>query len=48
MKQKGVLPPHVRFQVSIPMVNSVLPPRIFPNVTDLEKIRPGYKDQTWI
>lgn len=28
MKQKGVLPPHVRFQVSIPMVNSVLPPRI--------------------
>jgi hypothetical protein len=46
MKQKGVLPPHVRFQVSIPMVNSVLPPRIFPNVTDLEKIRPGYEATT--
>jgi hypothetical protein len=46
MKQKGVLPPHVRFQVSIPMVNSVLPPRIFPNVTDLEKIRPGYEAAT--
>ena len=30
MKEKGVLPPHLRFQVSIPMVNSVLPPRIFP------------------
>ena len=46
MKQKGVLPPHLRFQVSIPMVNSVLPPRIFPNVTDLEKIRPGYEAAT--
>ena len=46
MKQKGVLPPHVRFQVSIPMVNSVLPPRIFPNVEDLDKIRPGYEAAT--
>jgi hypothetical protein len=26
------------FQVSIPMVNSVLPPRIFPNPEDVEKI----------
>jgi hypothetical protein len=43
MKEKGVLPPHIRFQVSIPMVNSVLPPRIFPNVSDLDKIRPGYE-----
>ena len=43
MKEKGVLPSHVRFQVSIPMVNSVLPPRIFPNVSDLDKIRPGYE-----
>jgi hypothetical protein len=25
------------------MVNSVLPPRIFPNRADLEKIRPGYE-----
>ena len=41
-----MLPPHVRFQVSIPMVNSVLPPRIFPNVTDLDKIRPGYEAAT--
>jgi hypothetical protein len=43
MKEKGVLPPHLRFQVSIPMVNSVLPPRIFPNQHDLAKIRPGYE-----
>lgn len=46
MKQKGILPPHLRFQVSIPMVNSVLPPRIFPNRDDLEKIRPGYEAAT--
>jgi hypothetical protein len=42
MKEKGVLPAHLRFQVSIPMVNSVLPPRIFPNVDDSDRIRPGY------
>lgn len=46
MKDKGVLPAHLRFQVSIPMVNSVLPPRIFPNKSDLEKIRPGYEAAT--
>ena len=43
MKEKGVLPAHLRFQVSVPMVNSVLPPRIFPNQGDLAKIRPGYE-----
>jgi hypothetical protein len=46
LKEKGILPPHLRFQVSIPMVNSTLPPRLFPNVTDLEKIRPGYEAAT--
>ncbi len=46
LKEKGVLPGHLRFQVSIPMVNSVLPPRIFPDVRDLEKIRPGYEAAT--
>ena len=46
MKEKGVLPQHVRFQVSIPMVNSVLPPRIFPDRDDLERIRPGYEAAT--
>src|SRR5262249_646503 len=46
MKEKGVLAPHLRFQVSIPMVNSVLPPRIFPDARDLEKIRPGYEAAT--
>jgi hypothetical protein len=42
MKERGVLPKQLRFQVSIPMVNSALPPRIFPNPDDLAKIRPGY------
>src|SRR5262245_51806214 len=46
MKEKGGLAAHLRFQVSIPMVNSVLPPRIFPNPDDLERIRPGYEDAT--
>jgi hypothetical protein len=43
LKEKGMLPTHLRFQVSIPMVNSVLPPRIFPDQGDLAKIRPGYE-----
>lgn len=43
MKEKGVLPQHLRFQVSVPMVNSVLPPRIFPDQSDLAKIRPGFE-----
>src|SRR5215470_3689925 len=43
LREKGVLPAHLRFQVSLPSVNSVLPPRIFPNVTDLDKIKPGYE-----
>ncbi len=46
MKDTGLLAPHLRFQVSIPMVNSVLPPRIFPDKNDLEKIRPGYEAAT--
>jgi hypothetical protein len=46
MKERGVLPAHLRFQVSIPMVNSVLPPRIFPDRRDLDKIRPGYEAAT--
>jgi hypothetical protein len=46
MKARGILPAHLRFQVSIPMVNSVLPPRIFPDPRDLDKIRPGYEAAT--
>jgi hypothetical protein len=43
LRENGVLAPHLRFQVSLPTVNSVLPPRIFPNVDDLPKIKPGYE-----
>src|SRR5215831_17870237 len=46
MKERGLLPKHLRFQVSIPLVNSVLPPRIFPNQADVAKIRPGYAAAT--
>ena len=30
LKENGVLPRHLRFQVSMPMVNSAVPPRVFP------------------
>ena len=44
LREKGVLPADIRFQVSIPSVNSVIAPRVFPEPGDLEKIRPGYHD----
>jgi hypothetical protein len=44
LREQGRLAPHLRFQVSIPSVNSTLPPRIFPDVSDLERIRPGYQE----
>jgi hypothetical protein len=44
LREKGVLAKHLRFQVSLPSVNSALPPRIFPNQADIAKIRPGYSD----
>jgi hypothetical protein len=43
LKEKGVLPRHLRFQVSMPMVNSALPPRVFPVAGDLDKIKPGFE-----
>jgi hypothetical protein len=43
LKEKGVLARHLRFQVSMPMVNSALPPRVFPVPGDLDKIKPGYE-----
>lgn len=44
MREKGLLPKGLRFQVSMPMVNSAVPPRIFPNAGDVEKVRPGYTE----
>ena len=44
LREQGALPKHLRFQVSMPSVNSALPPRIFPDQGDIAKIRPGYQD----
>jgi hypothetical protein len=44
LRAQGTLPKHLRFQVSLPSVNSALPPRIFPDPTDLVRIRPGYTE----
>jgi hypothetical protein len=44
LRERGVLAKHLRFQVSLPSVNSALPPRIFPQPADIAKIRPGYTD----
>lgn len=43
-RERGELPGHLRFQVSIPSVNSVIAPRVFPEPGDLDKIKPGYLD----
>ncbi len=44
LREKGVLPKDMRFQISIPMVNSVIRPLYFPIPGDLEKIRPGFEE----
>ncbi|MDF2115640.1 hypothetical protein PY365_08670 [Roseiarcaceae bacterium H3SJ34-1] len=44
LKDKGLLPESVRFQVSIPSAVSAIPPRVMPHKGDLEKVRPGYID----
>lgn len=44
LRRDGKLPPGVRFQVSIASVNSLVPPRVFPDVKDLERIKPGLEE----
>lgn len=44
LQDKGVLPGHLRFQVSIPMVNSAAPPRVFADPSSCEKVRAGYAE----
>ena len=44
LREKGVLARHLRFQVSLPSVNSALPPRIFPDAADVAKVRPGFTE----
>ena len=44
LREQGLFPKDLRFQVSMPMVNSVLPPRVFVDPDDLAKVRPGYTE----
>jgi hypothetical protein len=44
LRQQGALPKHLRFQVSLASVNSALPPRIFPDLKDVDKVRPGFTE----
>jgi hypothetical protein len=44
LREKGIIPNGVRFQISMPMVNSVIRPLYFPTPGDLARIRPGYED----
>lgn len=43
LRDQGILAPHLRFQVSMPLVNSALPQRIFVDPCDIDRIRPGYE-----
>lgn len=43
LREKGVLPRSLRFQISIPTVNSVVRPLTFPEPGDIDKIRPGFE-----
>lgn len=44
LRDRGVIPRHLRFQVSLPLVNSVVSPLTFPRPGDLERVRPGYAE----
>jgi hypothetical protein len=44
LRDQGLFPADVRFQVSIPMVNSVVRPLYFPQPGDIDKVRPGFEE----
>jgi hypothetical protein len=44
LKKEGAIAPHLRFQISLPLVNSVVTVRTFPEPGDLERVRPGYEE----
>jgi hypothetical protein len=44
LREQGVLPKDLRFQISMPMVNSVIRQLTFPVPGDLARIRPGYEE----
>lgn len=44
LREKGILPASLRFQISIPMVNSVVRALYFPDPQDVARIRPGFEE----
>ncbi|HVA15459.1 MAG TPA: hypothetical protein VNF99_19580 [Stellaceae bacterium] len=44
LREKGILPADLRFQIAIPMVNSVVRPLYFPDPKDLDRVRPGFEE----
>src|SRR5262249_26787788 len=44
LREKGVLPAGLRFQIAIPMVNSAVRPLYFPTPGDVESVRPGFEE----
>src|SRR5262245_15060625 len=44
LREQGVLPRDLRFQISMPMLDSVVRPLTFPVPGDLERIRAGYEE----
>lgn len=44
LREKGILPGDLRFQISIPMVSSVVRPLYFPDPQDLDRVRPGFEE----
>ena len=44
LREKGVLPAGLKFQISIPMVNSVVRPLYFPTPGDVDRVRPGFEE----
>ena len=44
LREKGLLPADLHFQISIPMVNSVVRPLYFPDPRDLDRVRPGFEE----
>jgi hypothetical protein len=44
LREQGVLPAELRFQISVPMVNSVVRPLYFPDPKDIDLVRPGFEE----
>jgi len=44
LRDRGVIPRHLRFQLSLPLVNSVVSPLTFPRPGDLDQVKPGYAE----